>query len=691
MELHIFCDASKVGYGACVYVRSIGDDESISVHLLCAKSRVAPLKEITIPRLELCGALLAAKLATRVINSLHVEFDEISFWCDSTIVISWIRMPARNLKIFVSHRIAQIQSLTRVENWHHVGTTDNPADLISRGVGPRELIKSIWWKGPSWLALPKSQWIATSIDKHVMLPDLKDTKITSVVIQNSSDVFPFKYTSSLEKLKRIVAWCLRFKQNCRLEPRKRNFGLLTTIEVENGMTTLVKLAQAQDFGEELRLLTVNRELTKKGRLRQLSPFIDNDGLLRVGGRLTNSDFNFRKKHPLLLAERHLLTKLIFESEHRRLLHAGPQLLLASVRERYWPIGGRNLAKTVVHKCVTCYRAKPVMLTQEMGNLPKHRLMAMYPFFAVGVDYAGPFFVRNSKGRGIKTSKCYISLFVCFATKALHLEPVTDLTTESFISTLRRFIARREKPTHIYSDNGSNYVGASSKLRELGTFLKQHSSKITDSASRENINWHFIPANSPRFRGLWEAGVKSTKHHLKRILVNASITLEEFFTVLTQIESVLNSRPLFPISSSPNDYDTLTPSHFLIGRAATCLPDPTLTDIRVNRLSRYQHLQQLVQHFWKRWSLEYITQLQQKVKWAKGHRNICVGDLVIIREDNLQVLKCKMGRIIDTYPGVDGVVRVVSIKTSSGTLKRAVTRVCPLPICTDDSGVNVPVK
>ncbi|XP_018566985.1 uncharacterized protein LOC108907687 [Anoplophora glabripennis] len=225
----------------------------------------------------------------------------------------------------------------------------------------------------------------------------------------------------------------------------------------------------------------------------------------------------------------------------------------------------------------------------MGNLPAERLNPAPPFYTTGVDYAGPFLIKDKDGRGYKLKKCYISLFVCFSTRAVHLELVSDLTTEAFLASFRRFIGRRGNPAQTFSNNGKNYVGASAKLK---LFLEENAHKLTRSIENEYISWSFIPACSPQFGGLWVAGVQSTKYHLQRVAGNARLSFEEFYTLLVQIEAVLNSRPMSPLSNDPSDFSALTPSHFLIGRSIVQLAQLDLTDVPMNRLSHFQRIQQL---------------------------------------------------------------------------------------------------
>ncbi|XP_039761266.1 uncharacterized protein LOC120634604 [Pararge aegeria] len=359
------------------------------------------------------------------------------------------------------------------------------------------------------------------------------------------------------------------------------------------------------------------------------------------------------------------------------MHAGPQLLLASVREQIWPLGGRNLAKSIVHKCHRCFRTKAKTTNPVMGDLPEQRLHPGYPFQTSGVDYAGPIIALNRKGRGSRTIKVYVAIFVCFTTKSCHLELVTDLSTNSFLSTLRRFIARRSKPVTLFSDNGTQFVGA---RNDLYKFLKANASSIINSMSDEGIDFNFIPAYAPHMGGLWEAGVKAFKSHLNRVLGNAHLDFEDLYTVLVQIEAILNSRPLTPLSNDPLDLTPLTPGHFLVGRPLTALPTPERLHTNESRLSRFERLERMRQHFWSRWHKEYLAELQQRTKWqtSKGPA-LKEGMLVLIKEDALPPMKWSLGRVIKTHPGSDGVVRVADLRTAKGVVRRAFNRICPLPI------------
>lgn len=318
--------------------------------------------------------------------------------------------------------------------------------------------------------------------------------------------------------------------------------------------------------------------------------------MRIRGRLLNSNFTFNKKHPLVLCGKHWFTRKLFEHYYKILLHARLRQVLCSIRERFWPFNGLSTAKAVYRACVICFRTNPSVAQAIMGHLPLDRLSTNYLFSIVGTDYCGPFFVKDSGVKKYKLYKCYICIFICFSTKAIHLEPVMDLTTEAFMSTLRTFAARRGMPSKIYSDNGRNYTGARTELHKLGHFLTENKVALPAACAKANFDWHFIHPYAPNMGGLWEAGVKSTNAHLKRVMGEQKLQFFQLYHILVQIESVLNSRPLSPVSSNAVDLLFLTPAHFLIGRPLITVPDPNVLEIKENRLSQYQHLQKTVQEF-----------------------------------------------------------------------------------------------
>ncbi|KAL0867450.1 hypothetical protein ABMA27_008237 [Loxostege sticticalis] len=489
-EVHIFTDASEKAYGACLYIRSYNSHLGTTrVQLMASKNRIAPIKPTTIPRLELCGALLGSRLCTKVVDSLTLHIDKCRFWCDSTIVLGWLSTPSTQLKPFVRNRVNEIQESTCGHTWSYVPSKDNPADLVSRGIRADVIGDThLWWSGPSFLLKNENEWPTMP---NVVKPDLSEvvshvisssgsddnasssstafveTNINVSIIQNLTA----KY-SSFTKLQRVVAYLCRFLHNLKNKNDKL-CGNLSLFELKKSHILILQCAQLQMFPDEYKLLQSGKTLPHKNRLISLTPFVDTNGLIRVGGRLDNSPYDFDSKHPILLCSSHVLTKLIFQMQHIKLLHAGPQLLLASIRQTYWPLKGKNLSKLIVKKCVICFRHRAQNVQPIMGQLPLNRTQLEFPFQNCHVDYAGPVLIADRKGRGCKLNKSYLCIFVCSAVKAVHLELVTDLTTEAYMAALYRFVARRGKPRSITSDNGTNFVGASNDMQSSSGTIGHH--------------------------------------------------------------------------------------------------------------------------------------------------------------------------------------------------------------------------
>nr|CAH7730421.1 unnamed protein product [Callosobruchus chinensis] len=438
------------------------------------------------------------------------------------------------------------------------------------------------------------------------------------------------------------------------------------------------MVQAVTFSQEIKDLQYNGKVNKNSKLFSLYPFLDQTGIIRVGGRLSNSWLANDKKHPVVLPPNHNFTKLLIEQEHINLFHAGTQATLSSLRCKYWIINGKNAVKQQLHKCVICFKVKPRSYTPLMGDLPESRVTPARPFLKTGCDFAGPVMMKDGRLRTRSLVKAYICIFVCFVTHAVHIELAGELTTECFLNCLKRFVSRRGLCQKIYTDNGKNFVGAERELKRHYKVV-QNDLSIKNYLSERKIKWKFIPPVSPHFGGLWEAAVKSAKYHLTRVLREAYLNYEQLYTVLSQIEAILNSRPLTSLSSDPRDLLPLTPSHFLIGDLLMAVPEPSIPETPFNRLRLYQRMQQLVSHFWKRWSEEYITSLQGRTKWQSDSPTpIKVGSLVLLKEPTLPQ-HWRLGRVVELHPGKDNILRVVSVYTRNGIVKRSVLKLCCLPV------------
>lgn len=686
-DVYGFCDASEKAFGACIYAVSKNHDGVVTSRLISSKSAVAPNRTISLPRLELEGALLLAKLLREVMDAISHRIKNTFLWSDSTIVLGWIKTEPRLLKSYVANRVTKIQDATEHATWDHVPSKDNPADLISRGISPEEIEhKELWWSGPEWLATatPRPSF---SMEPETDLPELKNLK-TTLTITNTSRIL-HKY-SSFSKLRRLIAYWHRYLGNIqsrihvktgKMAPKETMTGYLKPEELRQAETSIIRWTQMEALSSFRKNLIKKEKQPKGSPLKSLDAFVDEDGLIRVGGRLKYSSLTEEQKYPIILPANHHITTSIMRREHVRLHHCPPEQLLHAIRQRYWPIAGRREAQKIVRRCLNCFRFNPSIPEVRMGDLPKERVTKVTrPFTVTGVDYAGPFQLRESKRRGrLQIFKCYVAVFTCFSTKAVHLELVSDLTTEAFLAALQRFTARRGICSQMFSDNGRNFVGAANALKELNSFLTRESSDIASHLAEQHISWKFIPPRSPHFGGLWEAVVKIMKRHLYTVSQGRLFTFEELSTLLCDIEAILNSRPLTPLTSDPNDLSVLTPAHFLIGDSLVQPMQSSHIHEPDNHLSKWQHLKKVRQILWQRWQREYLQELQRRTKWNTTDQRVELGNLVLLIEEGVPPLKWSRGRVIKLHPGQDGEVRVVTVKTLEGVFTRSVKRVCLLPI------------
>lgn len=687
-----FSDASILGFAAVVYLRTLNPEGEVKVSLLIAKSRVAPLRTKSIPRLELQGALLLAQLIdyTSSILSDQIVIHDTFLFTDSTVVLAWLNTPTYKLQTYVATRVAKVLDLVSNETWFHVEGACNPADVCSRGAFPSALLDMPeWLSGPQWVYTPEADWPIKSIEhfrNNDDLPELKTvTFIESSQPYDKTEVNAiFKLTekySNFAKLQRVVARCFQFINNCRSERANRNTGSPCLSNLIKAHDVIIKSVQHQHFSSDISSLQKGNNCSQY--LRKLNPFVDPLGFLRVGGRLAESSLPYQKKHPLLLPKKGNFTKMLISYYHKLYLHVGPRSLQAMLTQKYWIVSARSIIRSVVTKCIACFRVRPSSLQPIMGNLPKFRSEDIHAFHTVGVDIGGPFYTKESNRRNAKVSKAYLCIFVCFATRAVHLEVLTSLSAECFLAAFDRFSARRGLCHTVVSDNGTNFVAAGKQLTEVVNFFKQNSDQLANEFTNRIVHWRYNPPTGSHFGGMYESAVKSAKLHLKRVIKDKALSFEELSTLFARVEAVLNSRPLCSLSSDPSEFAALTPGHFLVGRELLAVPEYELSEEPAHSLTRWQLVQQVSQQFWRLWRKDYLHTLQQRPKWLNKSRDLRVGELVLIHSDS-PPLQWHLGRVTQVHPGTDGVVRVVKVRTRTGEFTRPVVKLSPLPIETDDS-------
>lgn len=676
--VHGFCDGSSVGFSAVVYLRSINTDGSVFVRLLMAKSRVAPLRtKHTIPKMELNGAALLTTLINHVVSTLdrEIKLDGIFGWCDSTIVLAWLKTPPHILQVYEGNRVSQIIASKANITWRHVPSELNCADVASRGTTARELLHHpLWWE-PQWLTDAPARWPGECADFPAdMLPGLRLTAVNVATVDEDFDLM--NRFSSFDKLINVTAYLLRFIRNCRMKCGHGG-NHVSVSERKDATTRLIRLVQTRHYESEISAIREGKPI--KNYLRRLNLFIDKDNLLRIGGRIGASELPYNARHPILLPGKDRFTELLVTHYHKVHCHVGANTLESILSWTYWIVAARRITRHVTFKCVSCYMSRPRPVQPYMADLPPDRVRGERSFIGTATDFGGPFYIKSSNLRNAKIQKCFLCIFICLSTKAVHLEVVSQLSVEAFVAALTRFTSRRGVPHVIRSDCGTNYTGTDKYLRDLYAFLRNSQTEIDRECVKHEIRWLFNAPSSPNFNGLVEAAIKSAKTHVKRVLGEARLTFEELATFFTKVEAVMNSRPLCPLSSDPSNLNILTPGHFLVNGPLVALPEYPFTEVNESRLSRFQRIQKITQHFWNRWKNEYLHTLQQRYKWTSHTEPPKVDDLVLIKEDNLASLNWKRGRIVKLLPGKDGVVRVVEVKTQNGVLLRPVSKLCRLPL------------
>ena len=673
-QLHVFADASEHAFGAVACLLSIHLSGRRSCSFVMSKTRLAPLKTLTIARLELQAAVLAVRLYSTIEAESDIETSSTHFWTDSMITLQYIRNESRRLKTFVANRVAEIRENTKPSQWHHVDGKENPADDCSRGLQIFKITPdSRWLNGPAFLCHNETTWPEEQDECSLAEgdPEVKRDRIliTTTDVYNKSPIEIYDF-STWKRLTRIMAWIVRAckmfrKQNT--TKRRMTLNSLDPIEIDAAIKLLVRHVQQAAFSEEFQALRAETK-TLKGRLESLSPFIDEEGLLRVGGRLKHAPISYSSRHQLILPAQHHLTTLLICHKHEQYAHAGSEFTLAEIRQSYWIVKGRSVVRKVIHECMHCKkeRAKPAI--PIMADLPEFRVaVGEPPFSHVGVDFFGPMQVK----RGRSTVKRWGCIFTCLVVRAVHLEVVETLETDTFINSLERFMNRRGHPNLIVSDCGSNFRGADKELRACLKELDQE--KIKTFAANRRVKWQFNPPNAPHMGGAWERLVRSVKKALKAILKGRLVDDFSLATIFTEAESIMNSRPLTATSDDINDLEALTPNHFLLGHASPNLPPGIFYGTDISNRKRWRQVQVLTEHIWRRFQREYLPTLTRRPKWRSSEATVQYGDLVLVQDQNSARGKWPLARIIKLFPGQDGRTRVAEVKTESGTYIRPVAK------------------
>ncbi|XP_030828101.1 uncharacterized protein LOC115919169 [Strongylocentrotus purpuratus] len=679
-DLHIFCDASERAYAACAYLRVTDTDDRIHCAFVMGKTRLCPLKKMSVPRLELSAAALGVKLGQTIKEELRLPLRNTTYWTDSTSVLQYISNESRRFQTFVANRVAKIQSMSERSQWRHVSTHANPADDGSRGMPAGKLAR--WLQGPSFLVKEECEWPVSppSLVKtdtatlDLLDPEVKKKQVFATMSEDILERLMAKY-STWQRLKRGVAWILRYKTYLKLRVSRGIASLkkgdLTLEELNAAEREVIKHVQRQAFPIATNDKGNNGRLQQASTLSKLTPVMK-DGLLRVGGRLTKAPISDEMKHPLILPHDHHVTKLLVMYYHQEVGHSGAGMTWTALRDRYWILKGGATVRRVIGNCFQCKKRNSARGRQFMADLPVERVTPDHPPFTnTGVDFFGPFYVKQGRSE----VKRYGCVFTCLATRAVHIEVANSLETDSFINALRRFINRRGSPEKILSDNGTNFKGAYRELKE--GLDKLNSKKVDLFLMQKGIAWEFNPPGASHMGGAWERMIRSIRRILGSLLKQQLVNDETLTTLMTEVEAILNARPLTQLSLDPRDEEPLTPNHLLLLRKNPSLPPGTFTKEDSYLQRRWRQVQFLANQFWKRWIKEYLPLLQQRQKWTRVERNFQTDDLVLVADDSSPRGKWPLGKVTATYPDRHGRVRQVEVRVGSKYYKRPISKLCLL--------------
>ncbi|KAL7826198.1 hypothetical protein SRHO_G00339360 [Serrasalmus rhombeus] len=564
-QLHHFCDASEVGYGTVSYIR-FASDRNVHVSFVVGKARVAPLKQMTIPRLELQAATLASRMDKMLRVELQMNLEPSVIWTESQSVLKDINNEQTRFSTFVTNRLTVIRDLTTKEQWRYVGSANNPADAASRGVRAVSLMSKHWWTGPDFLRREETHW---PIIGKLMSTDLKDLEVRNVqvhwtTVTDNPTIKFLEYYSQWNHFKRALAWFLRLKDILKTKIQGKdavkinsaqNVGsqCLSVDELERAENAVISYVQNSSFHEEVEALQKGKQVKLTSNISSLDPILEN-GILRVGGRFNKMAMPISQQHPAILPKNSHISRLIMRHIHQTLGHSGRNHVLSKLRQHYWIPSANSLARRTIKECVLCRRLQGKAGEQKMADLPAERITPdLPPFTHVGIDYFGPIEVK--KGRG--TAKRYGVIFTCLVSRAIHLEVANSLDTDACINALRRFICRRGPVATIRTDLGTNFIGSH---RELDNSLKNvDHEKIHETLTKDGIKWMFNPPFAPHHGGVWERLIKSLKKILHSLFREQILDDDGLLTALCEVETIMNDRPLTTVSDDPLDLEHLTPN------------------------------------------------------------------------------------------------------------------------------------
>ncbi|XP_057297885.1 uncharacterized protein LOC130628870 [Hydractinia symbiolongicarpus] len=678
IELHGFCDSSTIAYAAVIYAK-IRTNLGVSVSLVTAKTKVAPLKPHSVPRLELLGCALLAKLMSHVLNAINgrLKVDRFFGWSDSEVALCWLKGKLKQWKPWVENRVVYVRSVIPSESWFHVSTIHNPSDIPTRPDKIGDFNSNLWLNGPEFLSDFSFVPPEFHVNKHSfdVLSEEKKSHVTTNISHSTHhchsqlhDIIDETKFSSLKKLITTIGYVYRFANKLLNRIRKRDLSVCNDRELS---TQKYKSAFDILITNNQRKLRNNQNYFNK-LSSALKLFEDEKGDLRVKGRFgENKKLSYDERYPLILSSDSHFTKLLVEDAHEKTFHQGVEAILNMLRMKFWIPKGRRTIKSILRQCIVCrrYQGKPIK-SPPTPDLPEYRYCASRAFEHVGFDHAGPLYIRTENRN---TKKVYVLILTCATTRAVHFELSPDLKAPAFIRAFKRFQSRRGTPATVVHDNFKTF-----KSNHVKRFMRH-----------ESIETNPILPKSPWWGGFYERIVRSMKTALRKTIGKALLTFEELETVLCQVEASINSRPL----TYPSEDDlgqTITPLHLIYGSnivGAECVPMND-TDQCSKRLL---YVQRVLDDQWRRFYQTYLNELRQHHFYRKDGRetpDLKLNDVVVVKDDNqLPRSRWPLGKVTELIYGKDGFIRGAKIRVNTkkglvSTITRPIQKLIPLEIANE---------
>ncbi|KAK3093009.1 hypothetical protein FSP39_009964 [Pinctada imbricata] len=679
VEIHVFSDASRDAVAAVAFIKVFSGDRS-EVGFLLGKAKVAPAHGHTIPRLELCAAVLAVEIAEIAREQLCLQKDVFTFYTDSQVVLGYISNDSKRFHVYVANRVSRIRSFCGPEYWRHVTSDQNPADVATRGCSALNLPNSIWITGPSFLAHGKSLDPSQTYD--LVDPETDQEVRKNVVSLKTAFLLPKFWCGRFERISKWTGLVRGIMVIKRMLARRASKEVNELDLKENVQNFIIKQVQLERYPDDIHAISNGKGPPRNSTLLSLNPVMDQNGILRVGGRVSQSnmilDGNVATK-PIIIPKDHHIGLLLVRHFHDQVHHQGRHITEGAIRSAgYWIVGCRRLVNSVIQSCLECRKLRGKLGWTQMAELPHDRLEPGPPFSFVGVDVFGPWpvVVRRTTRGVTTTSKRWGVLFTCLVSRAVHVELVEEMSSNAFINALRRFLAIRGPVRQFRSDRGSNFIGAVKELGINASFIED--GPVKQFLTQNGSSWIFNPPYAHHFGGAWERMIGVCRRILDAILLenrSKDLTHETLSTFMAEACAIMNGRPLVPVSTDPESPSILTPSQILTHKVSNYAGNLDVTDFgRKDAMkSQWKLVQHLADNFWRRWQAEYMHSLQVRQKWQLPGETFKERDVVLVKDDDCRRNQWPLGVIDEVYPSKDSMVRKVKVSIVRGNSRVSYVR------------------